>query len=238
MKHLEVPMPDTSLPRAATLYRMVLPEATCPSGVRAKALLEQQGYAVDDRPLTTRADVDAFKAAQGVATTPQVFIDGARIGGFDDLSAHFGVTREEDRTTYAPVIALFALALAVALAMGWRMDGTFLTLRTVETFIAAAMVLLGLQKLQDPDSFARMFAGYDLLARRWPPYGHVYPWAETGAGVLMLAGALPLLSAPVALFIATIGAVSVYKAVYIERRALRCACVGGDSRVPLGFVSL
>ena len=29
-----------------------------------------------------------------------------------------------------------------------------------------------------------------------------------------------------------------FKAVYIDRRALKCACVGGGSRVPLGFVSL
>jgi hypothetical protein len=45
-------------------------------------------------------------------------------------------------------------------------------------------------------------------------------------------------SIAVALFIGTIGAVSVFKAVYIDRRELKCACVGGDSNVPLGFVSL
>jgi hypothetical protein len=32
--------------------------------------------------------------------------------------------------------------------------------------------------------------------------------------------------------------VSVIKAVYIEKRELTCACVGGGSNVPLGFVSL
>jgi len=32
--------------------------------------------------------------------------------------------------------------------------------------------------------------------------------------------------------------VSVFKAVYIDRRELKCACVGGSSKVPLGFVSL
>jgi len=42
----------------------------------------------------------------------------------------------------------------------------------------------------------------------------------------------------VALVIGTIGAVSVAKAVYIDRRELTCACVGGGSNVPLGFVSL
>ncbi|RZJ53381.1 MAG: glutaredoxin, partial [Flavobacterium sp.] len=32
--------------------------------------------------------------------------------------------------------------------------------------------------------------------------------------------------------------ISVLKAVYIDRRELKCACVGGSSNVPLGFVSL
>ena len=71
--------------RQAILYRMVLPDHVCPFGVRAKQLLEEEGFEVDDRVLGSRADVDAFKADQGVATTPQVFVDGERIGGSDDL---------------------------------------------------------------------------------------------------------------------------------------------------------
>ncbi|MGA9658789.1 MAG: MauE/DoxX family redox-associated membrane protein, partial [Asticcacaulis sp.] len=70
------------------------------------------------------------------------------------------------------------------------------------------------------------------------PYGYIYPFAEFGAGVLMIAGVFNWLSVPVALVIGTIGAVSVFKAVYVDKRELKCACVGGDSRVPLGFVSL
>jgi len=54
----------------------------------------------------------------------------------------------------------------------------------------------------------------------------------------MIAGALNWISIPVALFIGTIGAASVFKAVYIDGRELKCACVGGSSNVPLGFVSL
>lgn len=70
------------------------------------------------------------------------------------------------------------------------------------------------------------------------PYGRIYPFGEAFAGILMTAGVLVWLSAPVALFIGTVGAVSVFKAVYIDRRAPKCACVGGASSVPLGFVSL
>ena len=54
----------------------------------------------------------------------------------------------------------------------------------------------------------------------------------------MLAGALMWLSISIALFICTIAAVSVFKAVYVDQHELKCACVGGDSKVPLGFVSL
>jgi glutaredoxin len=72
----------------ATLYRMVLPDHVCPFGVRAKALLEERGFVVEDRVLGTRDEVDAFKAEQGVSTTPQIFIDGQRIGGSDDLERH------------------------------------------------------------------------------------------------------------------------------------------------------
>ena len=74
--------------RSATLYRMILPEHTCPFGVRAKALLEESGFAVDDRILASRSEVEAFKDEHGVATTPQVFIHGERIGGSDALEEY------------------------------------------------------------------------------------------------------------------------------------------------------
>ncbi len=72
----------------ATLYRMVLPDHVCPFGVRAKDRLEKAGYSVDDHVLSSRETVDAFEAEHGVTTTPQVFIDGERIGGSDDLERY------------------------------------------------------------------------------------------------------------------------------------------------------
>lgn len=74
--------------RKATLYRMVLPDHTCPFGVRAKALLESEGYEVDEHILRSRDEVDQFEREQGVETTPQVFIGGERIGGSDDLERY------------------------------------------------------------------------------------------------------------------------------------------------------
>ena len=231
-------MPDAA-PATARLYRMVMPDHLCPWGLKSRHLLRRQGYKVEDHPLTSRAETEEFLRREGVKTTPQTYINGARSGGYEDLRRFFGKpVADPDATSYRPVIAIFAVALLVALALAWVAEGSLLAPRLPEWFVAIAMVLLGLQKLQDVDSFATMFLNYDLLAQRWVPYGHVYPFAETGAGVLMLAGVLTWVAAPVALFIGTVGAVSVLKAVYVDRRELKCACVGGSSNVPLGFVSL
>lgn len=218
---------------------MVMDKHVCPYGLKAKDLLRRQGFTVEDKWLTTREATDAFKAEHGVKTTPQTFIDGARVGGYDDLRRHLGkAVADPKATTYKPVIALFGMTALMALAASYAAYGTPFTVRAGEWFIAFSMTVLALLKLQNVESFATMFLNYDLLAKRWVPYSYIYPFAEGLAGVLMIAGALNWLSIPVALFIGTVGAVSVFKAVYIERRELKCACVGGSSNVPLGFVSL
>lgn len=225
--------------KTAVLYRMVMPDHVCPFGLKSKHLLESRGYDVDDRHLQTREETDTFKAKYDVATTPQTFIAGERIGGHTELREYFGKTvlRSGD-TTYAPVLAIFSVGLLLALGVGvlteWEMGYAML----VPHFISITMVLLALMKLRDVESFSTMFLNYDVLARRWVPYGYVYPYAELLAGLLMFAGVLSYVSIPLALFIGSVGAWSVFQAVYLEKRTLKCACVGGDTNVPLGFVSL
>lgn len=225
--------------KKATVYRMVMPGHICPYGLKTVDLLERQGFTVEDHHLETREETDAFKVKHDVETTPQTFINGERVGGYTDLREHFGKSvQKEGETSYQPVIAIFAMAALMALALSWASYDELLTVRAAEWFVSLSMCLLALQKLQDVRSFSTMFLNYDLLAQRWVPYGFVYPFAEALAGILMTAHALPIVSVPVALVIGTIGAVSVFKAVYIDKRELKCACVGGSSNVPLGFISL
>ncbi|TDB04478.1 DoxX family membrane protein [Halomonas marinisediminis] len=218
---------------------MKMEQHLCPFGLKTLDLLKRKGYTVDDHPLTSRQAVEDFQEQAGVDTTPQVYIGEKRVGGYEEVRAYLGMSVPgEKETTYRPVIAIFATSLLIGLAVSWVAGGTLFSSRMPEYAIATAMILLGLQKLQDVESFSTMFLNYDLLAQRHVPYGYLYPFAETLAGLLMLAGALIWLAAPLALFIGTVGAISVFKAVYIDKRELKCACVGGNSNVPLGFVSL
>jgi glutaredoxin len=229
--------PTTS--KIAAIYRMVMLDHTCPWGLKALDLLKRSGFEVEDHHLRTRVETEAFKEVHGVPTTPQVFIGGERIGGYDDLRRYLGKPVHDPKaTTYRPVIALFSMTALLALAVTYAMTGELFSGRTVQWFISFSMVVLALLKLQNVDTFSAMFLNYDLLAKRWVPYSYVYPYAEGLAGILMTAGALRWLSVPVALIIGTVGAVSVFKAVYVDKRELKCACVGGSSNVPLGFISL
>lgn len=225
--------------KTAKLYRMVTDNHLCPFGIKSKHLLESKGYKVEDHHLSNREETDAFKEEHSVETTPQTFIDGNRIGGYDDLRAFFGKERQQnkDGTTYQPIIAVFAVTFLMAISSVIYRDVLSL-IPLIELFVAFSMCVLAILKLRDLFSFSNQFVTYDLLARKYPPYAYVYPFIEAFAGICMISGSLIYLAAPGALFIGTIGAISVIKAVYIEKRDLKCACVGGNSNVPLGAISL
>lgn len=225
--------------KKAILYRMVTKEHICPYGLRSKDLLEREGYSVEDNHLTSRNDTDDFKQKHGVETTPQTFIEEKRVGGYDELRKYFGKGEAgQNGTTYAPVIAIFSVAALLSLAFQFFVSEDFISIRTLVLFIAFSMTLLAVQKLKDVYSFTNSFITYDLLAMRWLRYGYIYPFLEAYAGIGMVAQLPAIAVAPFSLFIGTVGAISVFKAVYVDKRELKCACVGGDSNVPLGFVSL
>ena len=226
-------------PKTAKLYRMVMEKHTCPYGIKSAWLLRRNGFSVEDHHLTTRAETEAFKAEHGVQTTPQTWIGEKRIGGYTDLLHYFGAeVPDTNGTSYQPVVTLFVMMGLMAIGAAWVATGQVVSILAAEWFVSFSMCGLAYLKLRDVESFSTMFVNYDLLAKRWVPYSYIYPFAEGLAGLLMTAHILPWVSIPVALTIGTIGAVSVIKAVYVDRRELKCACAGGDSNVPLGFVSL
>lgn len=223
----------------AELFRMVSDEHICPYGMKSKHLLEKQGYEVIDHKLRNRKETDQFKEAFQVETTPQTFIGTARIGGYDDLSRYFGhKSMKQEGTTYQPVIAIFLSTFFMSLAVVWSTFGLIDLYQVFYHFIALSMCVLAILKLRDLFSFSNQFITYDILAKRKIAYSYIYPFAEFAVGLGMLAGVLMLPISLVAILIGSIGAVSVVKAVYIEKRDIKCACVGGDSNVPLGAVSL
>ena len=225
--------------KKAVLYRMVTDSHVCPYGIKSKDLLEREGYEVEDNKLTSRQQTDEYKEKYNVKTTPQTFINGKRVGGHDDLMSFFGKkTKDPNAKTYQPIIAVFAMTFLMAIALIYFMKVSIFSMLTLELFIGLSMSVLAILKLRDLNSFSNQFITYDILGKRWVRYAYIYPFAEAIAGVGMIARFFTPLFAIISIVIGAIGGVSVIKAVYIEKRDIKCACVGGESNVPLGFISL
>lgn len=224
--------------KTAQLYRLETKKHLCPFGIKAKYLLEKEGYEVEDHHLTSKMEAEKVKKKFGVKTTPQAFINNQRIGGYTDLRDHFyGENNREKLSNYQAIMLIFATTLLMALMITLRFHN-FSIESVTQIFITTSMCALGILKLRDIESFSNQFVTYDLLGQKYVPYSYIYPFAETIASALMLGQFLIWIAAPVAIFAGSVGAISVIKAVYLDKRDLRCACVGGNSHVPLGFISL
>jgi glutaredoxin len=208
------------------IYRMSNADGECPWGAKAVKLLQQHGLNFEDVKLRSRQEVDELKAKYQVSTTPQVFCGLERIGGYTDLANQLLVVPEA--ATYAPVIALFSTAGLMTLALSLQMSG----------FMGISLSMLASLKLMDLDSFSSSFNKYDLVSRKMRIYGKIYPFLELAIGLGFLSGIAPLATGIASTALGVSGAVSILKAVYIDKKALTCACVGGSSKTPLGAISM
>ncbi len=64
-------------------------KAFCPYCARAKSLLESKGVAYDEYDISMGGPkrAEMIERARGGSTVPQIFIDGAHVGGCDDIHA-------------------------------------------------------------------------------------------------------------------------------------------------------
>ncbi|NJN23019.1 MAG: glutaredoxin [Leptolyngbya sp. RL_3_1] len=210
------------------LYRMSSPEHECPWGLRAVKLLKDNAVEFEDHKLTSQTEIDAFKAQHEVTTTPQIFFGNERIGGYNDLAERFGVPAEKAVYSYSPVVALFGTAGLVAWAATLGIPG----------FMGMALAMLANQKLMDLESFVESFEKYDLISQQVKPYGKTFPFLELLLGLGFLSGVAPVVTGIGSLILGTSGTISAFKAVYIDKLKLNCACIGGNSNAPLGIVSV
>lgn len=214
------------------VYRIHTPQSECPWGMKVIKLLQEQEITFEDHKLHSTQEIEAFKVKYNVATTPQIFVGMVRIGGYTDLAAKLNVNPEiikksTQKNTYTPVIAIFSTTGLMTLATSMGLTG----------FMGFSLSLLATLKLMDLESFVQGFEEYDLVTKKIKLYGKIYPFVELAIALGFLSGFAPLATGLASLGIGVSGGISIVKSIYIDKSNLNCACVGGNSRTPLGVVS-
>jgi copper chaperone CopZ len=138
--------------------------------------------------------------------------------------------------TYKPLILVFMYILIVVLAME-MIDGAWMWHRVMSHFMAGFFFAFSFFKMLDLRGFASSYAMYDVLAKKLPIYGYIYPFIELGLGVSYLLGFRPILVNTVTLFVMLFSSIGVILAVS-NKEKIRCACLGTGFNLPMTTVTI
>ena len=138
--------------------------------------------------------------------------------------------------TYKPLLLVFFYILLVTLAVEF-VNGSFVLHRFMPNFMAGFFLVFSFFKMLDLKGFANSYAMYDLLAKRAPIYGLIYPFIELALGAAYLLGYRPMLINVVTLIVMTFSSIGVILAV-MNKQKIRCACLGTGFNLPMTTVTI
>jgi copper chaperone CopZ len=138
--------------------------------------------------------------------------------------------------TYKPLLLVFAYILLSTLTLE-VMHGSFELTRWMPHFMAGFFLVFSFFKLLDLTGFASSYAMYDLLAKRMPAYGYIYPFIELGLGLWYLLGWQPIFVNWVTLIVMGFSTIGVILAV-MKQQKIRCACLGTGFNLPMSTVTI
>ncbi len=138
--------------------------------------------------------------------------------------------------TYKPLLLVFAYILLVSLAVETT-HGSFSWSRWMPNFMAGFFIVFSFFKLLDLSGFANSYATYDLLAKKWLPYGFFYPFIELGLGLAYLLQWQPLVTNWITLVVMGFSTIGVILAV-TKKQSIRCACLGTGFNLPMSTVTI
>lgn len=137
---------------------------------------------------------------------------------------------------YWPLILIFLYIIITATIVNIDVKGTFWH-GWLNDFMAGFFLIFSAFKFLDLKGFATGYATYDLLAARWKFYGYIYPFLELGLGLWYLTKLAPILAAYATIILMGSSSLGVIKAL-LQKREIRCACLGTVLNLPLSSITL
>jgi copper chaperone CopZ len=140
-------------------------------------------------------------------------------------------------SVYRPLLLVFAFITFAAAALSLR-GGVEKPMESfMLDFMAGFFLVFGFFKLLDVRAFADAYRSYDLLAARWHPWGLIYPFIEVALGAAYLMRWQLTAVNWIALLVMWFSAIGVINAL-MNRRTIRCACLGAGFNLPMSTVTL
>lgn len=183
---------------------------------------------------------------------PKCGMDLVKVGILQPVSAAqnpYG--KKKNLKTLLPLIIIFGLLSLASLVQVFiirKTENDIDPLRTsialkeavrifMSSFMGGFFLVFGGFKLLDVKGFAHGFQTYDILEKRVPSYGLVYPFIELGLGFLFLLQEVTMLATLIALVISSVGMIGVGIKLR-KKEVIQCVCLGTIFDLPLTNVTL
>ena len=150
--------------------------------------------------------------------------------------SHGGSPADPASASYYPLLLLGAF-LVGTVALAEVRAGAFDWGRAMGNFMGAFFLAFSFFKLLDLRGFADAYRTYDVVAKRVPAYGYVYPFVELLLGVAYVTGFAPLATNMVTLVVMAVSSIGVIRSL-LDKRKIRCACLGTVFNLPMSTVTL
>ena len=99
-------------------------------------------------------------------------------------------------------------------------------------FMGLFYIVFSFFKMLDLKGFPKSFRMYDPLAKRLPIYGRIYPFIETGLGLMLLMRYEVKIALIITLFVLGVTTIGVTKTL-LDKKSIRCACLGTVLKLPM-----
>jgi len=188
------------------------------------------------------AIVEAIQAAGDY--TASLVDDGGRGGSAQTsdaidaagtASTQGGADAEPGESLY-PLILIVGYIAGTVILVAWA-TGDWSAGALMRHFMAGFFLVFSFFKLLDLRGFVSAYRDYDLVAKALPAWAWMYPFVELALGIGYLLDVIPIVTNLVTFIVMTIGAVGVFNAL-LNRRRIRCACLGTALNLPMTTVSL
>jgi copper chaperone CopZ len=193
-----------------------------------------------DKPLTVYGDASAEAVPAAVAKGGYEVLAEIeapnRVKAAPQLPEPHRPLDASPSTTYYPLVLLGAFLVGIVALIEVR-AGRFMWGRAMANFMGAFFLAFSFFKLLDLRGFAESYRGYDVVARRVPAYGYVYPFIELLLGVAFVTGFQPVATNLGTLLVMAVSSIGVIKSL-LDKRAIRCACLGTVFNLPMSTVTL
>ncbi|MGL4631759.1 MAG: heavy-metal-associated domain-containing protein [Leadbetterella sp.] len=138
--------------------------------------------------------------------------------------------------TYYPLLLVVSFLILISVGANVNSD-VFSVYHTIHTFMTGFFLTFSFFKLLDIQAFSQSFSQYDLIAKKLPNYGKIYPFIELGIGIacLLSVGLFYVYIAEIVIMSA--GLVGVIQS-NIKKQKIQCACLGTVFQLPMSTITI